>query len=101
MKRLTLQEVANKLGLNQSTVSRALQNHPRISADTRKRVQKLCTKLGYKAHSGLSELAASRWQPDKVGTGTTIAFIDCSNPSVEVHLNMVPALLRQASTLGY
>ena len=44
---LTLKDLAQKLGLSISTVSRALQNNPTISDDTRLRVNKLAKKIGY------------------------------------------------------
>jgi LacI family transcriptional regulator len=46
-KNLTLKDLAKKLGLSTSTVSRALQNNPAINDDTRLRVNKLAKKIGY------------------------------------------------------
>jgi LacI family transcriptional regulator len=46
-KNLTLKDLAQKLGLSTSTVSRALQNNPAISDDTRLRVNKFAKKIGY------------------------------------------------------
>jgi LacI family transcriptional regulator len=46
-KNLTLKDLAQKLGLSISTVSRALQNNPVINHDTRLRVNKLAKKIGY------------------------------------------------------
>ena len=43
----TLKDLAQKLGLSISTVSRALQNNPRINKDTRLRVKNLAKELGY------------------------------------------------------
>ena len=46
-KNLTLKDLAQKLGLSISTVSRALQNNPAINNDTRLRVHRLAKKIGY------------------------------------------------------
>ena len=46
-KNLTLKDLAQKLGLSISTVSRALQNNPHINKDTRKRVENLAKELSY------------------------------------------------------
>ena len=46
-KNLTLKDLAQKLGLSISTVSRALQNNPRINKETRLRVKNLAKELGY------------------------------------------------------
>ncbi|MCK4921638.1 MAG: LacI family DNA-binding transcriptional regulator [Bacteroidales bacterium] len=45
--RTTITDIANKLGVSPSTVSRALNNHPAISDKTRKAVVKLAQKLNY------------------------------------------------------
>ena len=44
---ITLKEMAKELQLSVSTVSRALNNHPDISEDTKERVQQLAEKLNY------------------------------------------------------
>ncbi len=45
--RTTITEIANKLGVSPSTVSRALHNHPAISDATKKAVLKLAKSLNY------------------------------------------------------
>jgi len=44
---ISLKDLAEELGVSISTVSRALKNHPDISADVTERVQKLAEKLNY------------------------------------------------------
>ena len=49
MKRqVTIKDIAQKLGISVSTVSRALKDHPDISLKTRQAVQELAKLLGYK-----------------------------------------------------
>ena len=43
----TIHDIARKLNITASTVSRALKDHPRISADTKKAVWKVAEKLNY------------------------------------------------------
>src|SRR6187399_3769444 len=43
----TIHDIARKLNITASTVSRALKDHPRISAETKKAVQKTALKLNY------------------------------------------------------
>jgi LacI family transcriptional regulator len=69
MNRPTITDIARLLQLNPSTVSRALNNHPDVSPETRNRVQELAQELGYapnqlavnlrKRHSGLIALLVS------------------------------------------
>lgn len=44
---VTIKDIATRLGLAYSTVSRALADHPKISADTRNRVRELARAMGY------------------------------------------------------
>lgn len=45
--RTTIYDIAHALNLSPSTVSRALQHHPLINAQTRERVHKLADEMGY------------------------------------------------------
>jgi LacI family transcriptional regulator len=45
---ITIQDIANKLGIASSTVSRSLNNHPKISEETKLKVHKTAVDLGYK-----------------------------------------------------
>ena len=49
-KYVTLTEIAKKLGVSHSTVSRALHKNPRISKETQQRVQQLADELGYQVN---------------------------------------------------
>ena len=99
--RVTQQDIAARLGMDRSTVSRALRQDPRIPAATRQRVQAVCQELDYRPSSILSELAAARWQVNKVNAGTVIAYINCFRPGAPVWVNMVEVLRRRAAVLGY
>lgn len=46
-KRITIKDLAQASGLSPSTVSRALNDHPRISQKTKKKVLKLARSMGY------------------------------------------------------
>src|SRR6188768_2199604 len=45
--RITIHDIARKLNITASTVSRALKDHPRISTETKKAVLKVAQKLNY------------------------------------------------------
>ena len=47
MKHTTLTDIANKLGLSPSTVSRALNDHPDINLETKKEVKRIAEELRY------------------------------------------------------
>jgi len=50
-KKTTIHDIANELGVTASTVSRALQDHPRISDATKENVMKMADKLNYQPNS--------------------------------------------------
>lgn len=47
----TIKEIARKLNVSPSTVSRALHNHPRIGLKTKEKVRKLAHELGYEPNN--------------------------------------------------
>ena len=44
---ITVQDIAESINISASTVSRALNNHPKISQPTKEKVWKAAKKLGY------------------------------------------------------
>lgn len=68
-------EVARSAGVHQTTVSRALRNDPRISEATRKRVNRIAARLGYRPHPLVSALIALRRSRNPISTPVTLAFL--------------------------
>jgi len=59
-KKVTIRDVAAKLGLSAMTVSLALRDNPRIPAETKKRVRATMNKLGYKPNPVARALATGK-----------------------------------------
>ena len=59
-KKVTIRDVAAKLGLSAMTVSLALRDNPRIPAETKRRVRAALDKLGYKPSHVARALATGR-----------------------------------------
>jgi LacI family transcriptional regulator len=59
-KRVTIHDIAKELNVAASTVSRALQDHPRISLPMRKAVQKLAAKYDYRPNHIATSLRRGR-----------------------------------------
>jgi DNA-binding LacI/PurR family transcriptional regulator len=66
-KNITIHDIAKKLDITASTVSRALNNNPRISASTRELVKKTAMDLNYQPNTMASNL--------RRGKGNTIGLI--------------------------
>lgn len=60
MSKLTLDEIATLAGVSRSTVSRALNNQPRVSAEVRERVQHIMACTGYAPNTAAQLLAQRR-----------------------------------------
>ena len=54
-KRVTLQDIANELGLSRNTVSKAMNNTGSISDETKKKIFQTAAELGYKQFAFLSQ----------------------------------------------
>ncbi len=74
-KRTTLRDIAAAVGCTNATVSLALRDNPRISLETRTRVQQAATDLGYRPDPMLSALSAHRWKRRPKIEVSTLAVI--------------------------
>ncbi|PVB61820.1 substrate-binding domain-containing protein [Labrenzia sp. 011] len=59
-KGVNLKELSQRLNLSQTTVSRALNGYPEVSAETRRRVAEMADRLGYAPNSQARRLATGR-----------------------------------------
>jgi DNA-binding LacI/PurR family transcriptional regulator len=70
----TLQDVAKRAGVHRSTVALALREHPRIPETTRRRIQALAKKMGYRENPLVRALMQSRRSGHAV-KHVTLAFV--------------------------
>lgn len=91
-KRATIKDVAALAGVSFSTVSRALDDRPEISPQTKKRVRAACEQLGYVRNIAAQGLTGQATH--------TLGFIvpDVSNPYFS---GMATAIERRAAENGY
>lgn len=57
---ITIYDIAERLGLSASTVSRGLRNHPAIRKETVERVQKMAAQMNYQQNAFASKLRSNR-----------------------------------------
>jgi DNA-binding LacI/PurR family transcriptional regulator len=86
---VTMAQIAGKLRVDQSTVSLALRNSPRLSAATRDRIQKAAAALGYKPNPFVSALMRTRRSRAKSAGDPVVAWV--SNWEKEDSWMQVPA----------
>jgi LacI family transcriptional regulator len=75
IKTVRMAEIAQRLGVASSTVSRALRNDPRISTELRKRVRGVADELGYQPNPLVSALMANRRRRGSGGAVDVIALV--------------------------
>ncbi|AHF92878.1 LacI family transcription regulator [Opitutaceae bacterium TAV5] len=75
MKRTTQRDIAAKVGVGRSTVTLALQDHPRIAPETRRRIQEVARELGYSPDPFLAGLASYRNRQRTAAFHGTIAWL--------------------------
>lgn len=77
--------LARRLNLSRATVSRALANHPALSAETRARVQAMAAELGYRGTPARSVLRSAEAPPLKLGVligDPLVAADELSRPEI-------------------
>lgn len=101
--RVTLKDIAKRARLSVIAVSMALRQHPRISAETRKRVQRLARQMGYRRDPFLSALSSYRQGTKRVAS--YLAFVTTGATAeawkTEFELLMLEGARGEARRLGY
>jgi len=75
---LNLKELSEKLGLSQTTVSRALNGYPEVSEETRKRVEDFARRMNYHPNSNARRLATGK--SNTIGHVVPLSEHDMINP---------------------
>lgn len=57
---MNLKQLSQLLGISQTTVSRALNGYPEVSAETRRRVMEAAEKTGYRPNAAAQRLATGK-----------------------------------------
>ncbi|HZI33162.1 MAG TPA: LacI family DNA-binding transcriptional regulator [Candidatus Binatia bacterium] len=75
-KRVTLRDLAKKLGVSHTTVSLALRDHPSILPERRAQIKRLAEKEGYRPDPFLSALSVYRLQNRPASFHSTLAWVN-------------------------
>jgi DNA-binding LacI/PurR family transcriptional regulator len=79
--RVSLRDIAKKLGVSHATVSMALRDHPRITEAVREKVQAAACEMGYHPDAMLTALARYRKDKTEQQVHSVIAWLNCwQNP---------------------
>lgn len=91
-KKVTIRDVAAKLGLSAMTVSLALRDHPRISSTTKERIRATMDKLGYRPNPVARALATGK---------SNLIGVIVPNSSDLYYAEVIRAIEDQASAANY
>jgi LacI family transcriptional regulator len=84
MVRIHHSQIAAAANVSRSTVSRALQNHPSLPAETRRRIQDLAREMGYCPNPLISALMATRNHPRSSPSAATLAVLTAWHPTTQI-----------------
>jgi LacI family transcriptional regulator len=103
---VTLREVAQECGLSTAAVSFALRNSPKVTLETRQRVQACAKRLGYRQHPDLQKLMARLREVRRVRRHAKIAVVSPEFSRAELQgdriiLEEVSGVRKRCEELGY
>jgi LacI family transcriptional regulator len=99
-------EIARAAGVGKATVSLALRNDPRLRPETRKQIQAIAKKMGYKSNAVVSNLMAQLRASKDPKYQATVGLVNASQDRGFIHSNPTfsavhSGLVRRATELGY
>ncbi len=92
MKKITMQDVAEQAGVSPKTVSRVINNEPRVSESTRKKIQQIIDELDFQPNKSAQSLAADR---------SLLIGLLYDNPSSAYITNLQAGVLDTCYQFGY
>ena len=101
-KRVRQIDIAKALGVTKATVSMALRGNPRISPETRRKVEEMAQEMGFVPDPALRRLADARWQNRDVEPSFALTVLAQSREDYPRQTKAVLAALdSEFSQLGY
>ncbi len=96
-----MQQIADAAGVSKMTVSRALKNHPHVSAAVRDRITQLASKLGYRTHPYVSALMSGLTQTRKAESAVNLAVFHFDELALTLGHSYYIGVSERARELGY
>ncbi len=92
MNTITMQDVADRAGVSNKTVSRVINNEPRVSPATREKIQKIIDEMNFQPNKSAQSLAADR---------SLLLGLLYDNPSHAYVTGLQEGVLRVCDSYGY
>ena len=100
--RVRMKDIAERLGIDKSTVSLALRGAPRIPQITREKVRRTAEEMGYVRDPALSRLAEQRWRGKTKQQAVSIALLVWDKTDYpDWRKELLAPVKKRAEELGY
>ena len=80
MRKVTIQDIADELGISRNTVSKAINNTDGLAEGTRKRILEKAVEMGYKQFSYIQAHSSVILKPESQGKGEIACSAEASSP---------------------
>ena len=97
----TLRQIAERAGVDRSTVSLALRNDYRLKPETRERIQAVAAEMGYRRNPTVAQLMTQLRAGQKHHFHSNLALLDFGISHVTPHTELRDGVDRHAHDLGY
>lgn len=84
-RRVSMRDIAHRVGVSQPTVSRALRDDPRITPAVRLKVQGTAREMGYQPDPMLSALASYRREKSNIQVASALAWFNSWTPAAHLY----------------
>ena len=101
MKRITIQDIADELGISRNTVSKAINNAGGLAEATREKVLQKATEMGYKQFSYIKARSASAVEQEMPHRGDIALLFGDNIDGAHFASLMLDKLKKELSLLGY
>ena len=101
MKKVTIQDIADELGISRNTVSKAINNAEGLAESTRTRVLEKAVEMGYKQFSYIKEHAVAGTEPVPQDKGEIALLLGGNVDASHFASLMLDKLKKEMSQFGY
>lgn len=101
MRKVTIQDIADALGISRNTVSKAINNTEGLAEATRERILQKAVEMGYKQFSYIKDQTKPKAEPESEKTGEIALLHGNAIEANHFASTMLDKLKRELSHLGY
>ncbi len=101
MKKITIQDIADELGISRNTVSKAINNADGLAETTRERILQKAAEMGYKQFSYITVHSGGAPKQERNEKGEIALLLGCVIPAAHYAAMMLDKLKKELPKWGY